>query len=45
MIRKLMCWLGWHEWVDYTLTIPNGEYFILIKKACKRCIHSGKVKE
>lgn len=45
MIRKLLCCLGWHEWVDYTLTIPNGEYFVLIKNACKRCKHCGKVKK
>lgn len=46
MIRRLLCWLGWHE-LKY---IPLREWEKLLKKGHKghlmlKCKHCGKVKK
>jgi len=44
MIRKLLCWLGWHDWVEYVKTKPTKGIFVLITYKEMRCKHCGKVK-
>ena len=43
MIRKLLCWLGWHEWERYEYT-----HYILFcedyKETREKCKHCGKAK-
>lgn len=40
MIRKLLCWLGWHEWEKRCYDV---KYFMFFEyeKVCKHC---GKLK-
>lgn len=50
MIRKLLCWLGWHEWV-----LACAKYCNIVWKCnpnCQTCqarkevcIHCGKVRD
>lgn len=39
MIRKLLCWLGLHNWVKRTLILPNGISSSYTQKMviCKHC--------
>lgn len=57
MIRKLMCWLGWHEWCEISFEMclfPKGykckardsSFCKGCKYYCKYvCKHCGKVKK
>ena len=54
MIRKLMCWLGWHEYKKAcTIWKTKGAcYMWRIKSACSKCEyykpickHCGKIKK
>ena len=54
MIRKLLCWLGWHEWYDERMCETckyRGSLYgcFVFSKDCtnkrKRCKHCGKVKK
>lgn len=52
MIRRLLCWLGWHEWCEkeYLFSPPDRWYFncmgkpILIKNKVY-CKHCGRTKK
>ena len=39
MIRKLLCWLGWHKWVKRTFILPDGfgSSYAQKKFICKYC--------
>lgn len=39
MIRRILCWLGWHEWKT---TIENNRIIGIYVFTC--CKHCGKVK-
>ena len=43
MIRKLLCWLGWHEWIYWENTRAYGNISVILDKGFK-CKHCGKVK-
>lgn len=51
MLRKLLCWLGWHEW-DWICTIEYCKVGLIYEVDCfkcpfykKICKHCGKVKQ
>lgn len=49
MIRKLLCWLGWHDYKEVTARVPNGAGenggLSFYKTKTVFCIHCGKVKK
>ena len=51
MIRKLLCWLGWHEWKSLCAICWNGstDYCEQDCNKCPNeiicCKHCGKVKK
>lgn len=43
MLRKLLCWLGWHSKEDYNFVyVPNS--YCSAEDAYLECKHCGKVK-
>lgn len=53
MIRKILCWLGWHEWVkipkDYNVLVDWECWTILDfdnydENSLYKCKHCGKLK-
>lgn len=52
MIRRLLCWIGWHEWVVkdccFCQNLEKCAWGTIIGKRCPyeplKCKHCGKVK-
>ncbi len=55
MIRKLMCWVGWHEWerkykvkeYPQARTAAEKYMYVALEGFCQiweQCIHCGKVR-
>ena len=48
MIRKLLCWLGWHEWIcrnhcnDCEVIRIHGHKCLLKRLYCKHCRKSKR---
>ena len=44
MIRKLLCWLGWHEWTCICRMFRENKYcnwYRSDKNTCSNCHHRG----
>lgn len=45
MIRKLLCWLGWHEWEEFVSKTYIEKLGALNFEEAYKCKHCGKVKK